>query len=126
MPQSKSIDTFSRKERGNPMRIKKVKHHNGRFGWKAAIGGVLIMGMVPFGFAGLARAQDAKTQALLDKVIAVHGGMEAWDNLTDMTFTITRVVLGPQGEVTGAHVSLYYMKPYGKIRAETITGKGLL
>lgn len=108
------------------MGIKKVKHHHGWSAWKAAVAGVLILGMVPFGFASLARAQDPAADALLDKVIAVHGGMQAWDNLTDMTFTITRVVLDAQGEVTGAHVSLYCMKRYGKIRVETITGKGLL
>lgn len=108
------------------MRIKKVKHHKGRSGWKAAIAGVLILGMMSFGFVGLATAQDAKAQALLDKVIAAHGGMQAWDNLTDMTFTITQVVLGSRGEVTGARVSLYCMKRYGKVRVETITGKGLL
>ncbi len=108
------------------MGIKKVKHHHGWSAWKAAVAGVLILGMVPFGFASLAGAQDPEADSLLDKVIAVHGGMQAWDNLMDMTFTITRVVLDAQGEVTGAHVSLYCMKRYGKIRVETITGKGLL
>ncbi len=93
--------------------------------WKTAMAGVLAVGMAVAGFPGSARGQDAKAQALLDKVIAAHGGMQAWDNLRDFTFALRRTILSPQGDVTGASVSLYYMKRFGKARVETLTGKGL-
>ena len=99
--------------------------HQDKSMWKAAIAGVLVVAMALVGFPNPAKPQDSKAQVLLDKVIAAHGGMEAWDNLKDMTFTITRVGLSPQGDVTGARVSLYYMKRHGKARVETITSKGL-
>lgn len=65
-------------------------------------------------------------QALRDKVIAAHGGMDAWVTVMDMTFTLTQVSLTPQGEVAGARVSLYRLKRHGKARVETVTGDGLL
>ncbi len=105
---------------------RKTKHHKGLSAWKAAVAGVLTVGMALVIFPSPARAQDARAQTLLQKVVAAHGGMEAWENLKDMTFTITRVALDPRGDVAGAKVSLYYMKRHGKTRVETITGKGLL
>lgn len=98
----------------------------GRPGWAKVIVVALVLGLALAEFAGWARAQDAKGEALLEKIIAAHGGMPAWENLKDMTFTITRVGLDAQGEVAGAGVSLYFMKRHGKFRVETITGKGLL
>jgi hypothetical protein len=105
---------------------RKAKHHKGLSAWKAALAGVLTVGMALAIFPGPARAQDARAQTLLQKVVAAHGGIQAWENLKDMTFTITRVALDPRGDVAGANVSLYYMKRHGKTRVETITGKGLL
>ena len=87
---------------------------------------MFILKWALLGFPGSASAQDPKADALADKVIAAHGGMQAWESLKDMTFTLTRVAFGPQEEVAGAGVSLYYMKRDGKIRVESVTGKGLL
>lgn len=105
---------------------RKAVHHKGLSAWKAAAAGVLTVGMSLVIFPNPARAQDARAQTLLQKVVVAHGGMQAWENLRDMTFTITRVALDPRGDVAGAQVSLYYMKRHGKARVETITGKGLL
>ncbi len=102
---------------------KKARHHKGL---KTAVAGVLALGMALAGFPGSVTAQDARAQTLLGKIISAHGGMQAWDNLKDMTFTITRVALNPQGDVAGATVSLYFMKRHGKTRVETITSKGVL
>ncbi len=63
---------------------------------------------------------------MLDRVIAAHGGTEAWTTLRDLTFTLTRVTLTPRGEAAGARVSLYRLKRHGKARVETVTGRGLL
>ncbi len=104
----------------------KEEHNKSRSLLNALIASVLAAGISLVGFPGSASAQDPKAQVLLEKVIAAHGGMQAWDNLKDMTFTITRVGLSPQGGVAGARVSLYYMKRHGKARVETVTGKGLL
>ncbi len=65
-------------------------------------------------------------QALLDKIIAAHGGMEAWVTLKDMTFTLTQVRLTPPSDVAGARVSLYRLKRPGLARVETVTGDGIL
>lgn len=88
-----------------------------------AVAGLALLAVVT-GIAGTAWAQDARAQALLDKVIAAHGGTQAWDSLKDMTFTLSRIVLGPQGEEAAAK-SLYYLKRDGKARVESITGKGV-
>lgn len=74
---------------------------------------------------GAVQAQGARAQALVDQVIAVHGGMEAWSTLKDLAFTITSVTQAPTGDATGARVSLYYLKRPDKIRVETLTGQGL-
>lgn len=106
--------------------MRKAGHHTGLLGSNAAITGVLALGMALLGFPGSANGKDPQAQALMKRVIAVHGGMKAWDNLKDMRFTITRVALSPKGDVAGARVSLYYMKRHAKTRVETVTGKGLL
>lgn len=105
---------------------RKTEHHIGPWQLKKTVVGVLALAAALVGFLGSAGAQDARAQALLEKVIAAHGGIQAWHNLKDMTFTITHVALNPQGDVAGATVSLCYMKRHGKTRVETITGKGLL
>ncbi len=95
---------------------------NGVSAWAAAC---LALLAVVMGTAGTASGQDARAQALLDKVIAAHGGMQAWDGLTDVTFTLSRIVLGPQGEEIAAAKSLYYLKRHGRARVDSITGKGV-
>lgn len=97
---------------------------SGGSAWVAALAGLALLAVVT-GIAGTARAQDAQAQALLDKVLGAHGGMQAWDSLTDLTFTLSRVTLGPQGEETAAVRSLYYLKRHGKARVVSITGKGV-
>jgi hypothetical protein len=89
----------------------------------ATLGG-LVLACALFGWRSPASGED--TQALLDKVIAAHGGMEAWVALKDLSFRLTLVALTPQGEVTGARASLYRLKRHGKGRVETVTGDGLL
>lgn len=106
--------------------MRRTAGFRGRLRWKTGIAGVLTFGLTLVGLLDSAGAQDAKAEALLAKVIGAHGGMQAWENLKDLTFTITRVALDAQGEVAGAGVSLYQMKRDGKIRVETVTGKGLL
>ena len=102
---------------------KKTGHHKPL---KTTLAGLLALGIMLAGFPKSVTAQDSRAQTLLEKVIAAQGGMQAWDNLKDMTFTITRVSLDSRGDVAGANVSLYHMKRHGKTRVETITGKGLL
>lgn len=85
---------------------------------------VLVLACVLCGVPNPASGADA--QAFLDRVIAAHGGMEAWVALKDLSFTLTQVALTPQGEVTGARTSLYRLKRHGKGRVETVTGDGLL
>ncbi len=97
-----------------------------RPGGKTLVAGLLVLGLALLGFPAPAVAQDANAEALLDKVIAAHGGTQAWESLRDMTFTLTRVALTPQGDVADAGVSLYFMKRNGKARVESVTGKGLL
>jgi hypothetical protein len=95
-------------------------------GGKTLVAGLLVLGVALAGLPAPAVAQNANAEALLDNVIAAHGGMQAWEGLRDMTFTLTRVALTPQGDVAGAGVSLYFMKRDGKARVESVTGKGLL
>ena len=78
------------------------------------------------GSAAPAGAQDAGARALVDRVIAAAGGMQGWAELKDVTFKLTSVSLTPEGEATGARVSLYRLKRHGKIRIETVTGGGVL
>lgn len=103
-----------------------TEHHKGLSLLKKAVAWALTLGIVLAGFPKSVRAEDARAQTLVEKVIAAHGGMQAWTNLKDMTLTITRVALDQRGDVAGATVSLYYMKRHSKTRVETITGKGLL
>lgn len=86
--------------------------------------GFLFLASALAGFRDSLAGEDV--QALLDKVIAAHGGMDAWVTVKDMTFTLTQVSLTPQGEVAGSRVSLYRLKRHGKARVETVTGDGLL
>lgn len=95
-------------------------------GWKTLVAGAVVLGCALVSLSGSAGAQDAKAEALVDKVIAVHGGMESWRTLRDMTFTLTVIPFNPQEEVAGARVSLYRLKREGKARVETVTGRGLL
>ncbi len=97
---------------------------SGGWGWSAAAASLALLVAVT-GLAGAAQAQDARGQALLDKVIAAHGGMQAWQSLEDLTFTLTLIGFGPQGEEAAASKSLYYLKRPGKARVESITGKGV-
>lgn len=90
---------------------------------RAAIG-LLLLASALFGLRRSVAGEDL--QALLDKVIAAHGGMDAWVTLKDMTFMLSRATLTPQGDVAEARVSLYRLKRHGKARVETVTGKGLL
>ena len=92
--------------------------------WRRAAIGLLLLASGLLGFQGSVSGQDV--QALLDRVIVAHGGMDAWVALKDMTFTLTVVSLTPQGEVAGARVSLYRLKRHGKARVETVTGDGVL
>ena len=84
------------------------------------VAGVLVGPSVP------AQTGDPVAQALVERVIAAHGGLEAWTRLQDLSFTSTRVTLTPAGDVTGARVSLHLLKRPDKSRVETLTGQGLL
>ena len=97
---------------------------SGRWAPNAATASLALLAGVT-GLADAAIAQDARAQALLDKVITAQGGMQAWQSLQDLTFTLTRIVFGPQGEEAAASKSLYYLKQQGKARVESITGKGV-
>ncbi len=97
---------------------------SGRWARNAATASLALLAAVT-GLADAARAQDARAQALLEKAITAHGGMQAWQGLQDMTFTLTRIDLGPQGEEAAASKSLYYLKREGKARVESITGQGV-
>lgn len=90
--------------------------------------GLVLLGLASalFGLADGVRGQDPQAQTLLGKMIAAHGGMQAWESLKDMAFTLTVVRLTPHGDVASAQVSLHYLKRHGKGRVETVTGRGFL
>ena len=50
--------------------------------------GLLSLASALVGFRDSLGGEDV--QGLLDKVIAAHGGMEAWVTVKDMTFTLTK------------------------------------
>ncbi len=93
-------------------------------GLRALVVDLLLLATALLGSSAPVSAEDPQT--LVDKVIAAHGGMDAWITLRDLSFTVTQVTLTPRGEVAGARVTLYRLKRHGKARVETVTGNGLL
>jgi uncharacterized protein DUF6503 len=103
--------------------MRRKSERGGRWGANAATATLALLATVTA--LSCNTNQQADAQALLDKVITAHGGMQAWQSLHDLTFTLTLIALSPQGEEAAASKSLYYLKQQGKARVESITGKGV-
>jgi outer membrane lipoprotein-sorting protein len=86
--------------------------------------GLLAFVCALVGLPGSGTGED--TAALVEQVIAAHGGSAAWVALRDVSFTLTAISLTPQGEVASGRVSLYRLKRQDKARVETVTGSGVL
>ena len=74
---------------------------SGRWARSASTASLALLAAVT-GLAGAAKAEDARAEALVEKMIAAAGGMQAWQGLQDMTFTLTRISFSPQGEEADA------------------------